>query len=165
MPSAKSVRLVYVLWFRIDSCEDFYLRFSVREGSSIAYHSQSQAHSAIGLHRLDWREPNATAESKSLPNLRFSYYWLYSHRHPYGSRKAKWNPRWRCLCDWFKVICVRFFLISCLTYGLIIFSPSTISLIGYDISLNVFLTTMFLWPLWISHPISPRLRSVAKRTL
>ncbi|KAJ3780325.1 hypothetical protein GGU10DRAFT_152964 [Lentinula aff. detonsa] len=32
-------------------------------------------------------------------------------------------------------------------------------------SLNIFLTAMFLWPLWISHPMSPRLRSIAKRTL
>ncbi|KAE9410088.1 hypothetical protein BT96DRAFT_466631 [Gymnopus androsaceus JB14] len=42
---------------------------------------------------------------------------------------------------------------------------ATLSLIAYDISLNVFLTTMFLWPLWTSHLMSPRLRSVAKRTL
>ncbi|KAF5390521.1 hypothetical protein D9757_002592 [Collybiopsis confluens] len=44
-------------------------------------------------------------------------------------------------------------------------SYSTISLIVYDFSLNIFLTTMFLFPLWRSHPMSPRLRSVAKRTL
>ncbi|KAJ3794878.1 hypothetical protein GGU11DRAFT_841392, partial [Lentinula aff. detonsa] len=42
---------------------------------------------------------------------------------------------------------------------------ATISLIVYDMSLNIFLTAMFLWPLWISHPMSPRLRSIAKRTL
>ncbi|KIK67892.1 hypothetical protein GYMLUDRAFT_36698 [Collybiopsis luxurians FD-317 M1] len=44
-------------------------------------------------------------------------------------------------------------------------SYSTIPLIVYDFTLNVFLTSMFLWPLWISHPMSPRLRSIAKRTL
>ncbi|KAJ3987435.1 hypothetical protein F5890DRAFT_1405146 [Lentinula detonsa] len=42
---------------------------------------------------------------------------------------------------------------------------ATISLIVYDMCLNIFLTAMFLWPLWISHPMSPRLRSIAKRTL
>ncbi|KAJ3883873.1 hypothetical protein F5051DRAFT_434746 [Lentinula edodes] len=44
-------------------------------------------------------------------------------------------------------------------------SYATISLIVYDISLNSFLTAMFLWPLWLSHPMSPKLRSIAKRTL
>ncbi|KIK62278.1 hypothetical protein GYMLUDRAFT_42223 [Collybiopsis luxurians FD-317 M1] len=44
-------------------------------------------------------------------------------------------------------------------------SFATIPLIVYDLSLNVFLTAMFLWPLWVSNPISPRLRSVATRTL
>ncbi|KAF9076895.1 hypothetical protein BDP27DRAFT_705913 [Rhodocollybia butyracea] len=44
-------------------------------------------------------------------------------------------------------------------------SYATLSLISYDISLNIFLTTMFLWPLWVSNPMSPRLRAVAKRTL
>ncbi|KAF5383380.1 hypothetical protein D9757_008389 [Collybiopsis confluens] len=44
-------------------------------------------------------------------------------------------------------------------------SFATIPLIVYDFSLNIFLTGMFLWPLWISNPISTRLRSVAKRTL
>ncbi|KAJ3767278.1 hypothetical protein FB446DRAFT_821079, partial [Lentinula raphanica] len=42
---------------------------------------------------------------------------------------------------------------------------ATIPLIAYDLSLNIFLTAMFMCPLWILHPISPRLRSVAKRTL
>ncbi|KAJ3779006.1 hypothetical protein FB446DRAFT_711801 [Lentinula raphanica] len=42
---------------------------------------------------------------------------------------------------------------------------ATVSLIVYDMSLNIFLTAMFLWPLWKSHPMSPRLRSIAKRTL
>ncbi|KAJ3760003.1 hypothetical protein F5880DRAFT_1470418, partial [Lentinula raphanica] len=40
-----------------------------------------------------------------------------------------------------------------------------VPLILYDMSLNIFLTAMFLWPLWKSHPMSPRLRSIAKRTL
>ncbi|KAF8826958.1 hypothetical protein HHX47_DHR5000845 [Lentinula edodes] len=44
-------------------------------------------------------------------------------------------------------------------------SYATISLIVYDMSLNIFLTAMFLWPLWLSHPMSPKLRSIAKRTL
>ncbi|KAJ3879235.1 hypothetical protein F5051DRAFT_485763 [Lentinula edodes] len=42
---------------------------------------------------------------------------------------------------------------------------ATIPLIAYDLSLNIFLTAMFMCPLWVLHPISPRLRSVAKRTL
>ncbi|KAJ4465450.1 hypothetical protein J3R30DRAFT_3315439, partial [Lentinula aciculospora] len=42
---------------------------------------------------------------------------------------------------------------------------ATIPLIAYDLSLNIFLTAMFMCPLWLLHPISPRLRSVAKRTL
>ncbi|THU98139.1 hypothetical protein K435DRAFT_753241 [Dendrothele bispora CBS 962.96] len=42
---------------------------------------------------------------------------------------------------------------------------ATLSLIAYDLFLNVFLTAMFLWPLWRSHIISPPLRHVAKRTL
>ncbi|KAF5372226.1 hypothetical protein D9758_005004 [Tetrapyrgos nigripes] len=42
---------------------------------------------------------------------------------------------------------------------------ATLSLIAYDLFLNVFLTGMFLWPLWRSHIISPPLRIVAKRTL
>lgn len=42
---------------------------------------------------------------------------------------------------------------------------STIPLIAYDLSLNIFLTAMFMCPLWVLHPISPKLRSVAKRTL
>ncbi|KAJ3984227.1 hypothetical protein F5890DRAFT_70199 [Lentinula detonsa] len=44
-------------------------------------------------------------------------------------------------------------------------SYSTIPLIAYDLSLNIFLTAMFMCPLWVLHPMSPRLRSVAKRTL
>ncbi|KAJ3813878.1 hypothetical protein EV368DRAFT_31491, partial [Lentinula lateritia] len=44
-------------------------------------------------------------------------------------------------------------------------SYATISLIVYDMTLNIFLTAMFLWPLWLSHPMSPKLRSIAKRTL
>ncbi|KAJ4497735.1 hypothetical protein C8R41DRAFT_184408 [Lentinula lateritia] len=44
-------------------------------------------------------------------------------------------------------------------------SYATISLIVYDMSLNIFLTAMFLWPLWLSHPMSPKLRSITKRTL
>lgn len=42
---------------------------------------------------------------------------------------------------------------------------ATIPLIVYDLSLNVFLTSMFLWPLWRSTVMSPRLKAVAKRTL
>jgi len=42
---------------------------------------------------------------------------------------------------------------------------STIPLIAYDLFLNVFLTTMFLWPLWRSDLRSHRLRNVATRTL
>ncbi|KAJ4470379.1 hypothetical protein C8J55DRAFT_522723 [Lentinula edodes] len=42
---------------------------------------------------------------------------------------------------------------------------ATIPLIAYDLSLNIFLTAMFMCPLWVLHPISPKLRSVAKRTL
>ncbi|THV04388.1 hypothetical protein K435DRAFT_195726 [Dendrothele bispora CBS 962.96] len=44
-----------------------------------------------------------------------------------------------------------------------------IGLVVYDLFLNVFLTVMFLWPLWGSSrsgvKISPKLRTVAKRTL
>jgi len=41
----------------------------------------------------------------------------------------------------------------------------TIPLISYDLFLNVFLTAMFLWPLWRSNVTSHRLRNVATRTL
>jgi len=42
---------------------------------------------------------------------------------------------------------------------------ATIPLISYDLFLNVFLTAMFLWPLWRSNLMSHRLRKVATRTL
>ncbi|KAF9263835.1 hypothetical protein L218DRAFT_310640 [Marasmius fiardii PR-910] len=42
---------------------------------------------------------------------------------------------------------------------------ATIPLVAYDLAQNVFFTAMFLWPFWRSHPMSPRLRAVAKRTL
>jgi len=42
---------------------------------------------------------------------------------------------------------------------------ATIPTITYDLFLNVFLTAMFLWPLWRSNSMSPRLRNVATRTL
>jgi hypothetical protein len=42
---------------------------------------------------------------------------------------------------------------------------STISMISYDLFLNVFLTGMFLWPLWRSKVMSHKLRNVATRTL
>jgi len=42
---------------------------------------------------------------------------------------------------------------------------ATIAIITYDLFLNVFLTAMFLWPLWRSNVISHRLRRVATRTL
>ncbi|ESK89773.1 hypothetical protein Moror_16835 [Moniliophthora roreri MCA 2997] len=44
-------------------------------------------------------------------------------------------------------------------------SFSTISLATYELTQNVFFTAMFLWPFWRSHPMSPRLKIVAKRTL
>jgi len=42
---------------------------------------------------------------------------------------------------------------------------ATIPLISYDLFLNMFLTAMFLWPLWRSKLISHKLRKVATRTL
>jgi len=42
---------------------------------------------------------------------------------------------------------------------------ATIAIITYDLLLNVFLTTMFLYPLWRTDVISTRLRRVATRTL
>ncbi|CAE6368940.1 unnamed protein product [Rhizoctonia solani] len=42
---------------------------------------------------------------------------------------------------------------------------SSITLLVYDLSMNVFLNAMFLWPLLRSKLISPRLRVVARRTL
>lgn len=44
-------------------------------------------------------------------------------------------------------------------------SFATIPLVAYDLAQNVFFTAMFLWPFWRSHPMSPKLRAIAKRTL
>jgi len=41
----------------------------------------------------------------------------------------------------------------------------TIPLLSYDLFLNVFLTAMFLWPLWRSNVTTRGLRNVATRTL
>lgn len=42
---------------------------------------------------------------------------------------------------------------------------ATIPLISYDLFLNVFLTAMFVWPLWRSNIVNLRLKKVAIRTL
>ncbi|KAG7098067.1 hypothetical protein E1B28_000041 [Marasmius oreades] len=44
-------------------------------------------------------------------------------------------------------------------------SFATIPLVAYDLSQNVLFTGMFLWPFWRSHPMSPKLRAMAKKTL
>jgi hypothetical protein len=44
-------------------------------------------------------------------------------------------------------------------------SFASLPTIGYDLFLNVFLTGMFLWPLWHSTTMTPVLRKVAIRTL
>ncbi|ESK89775.1 hypothetical protein Moror_16837 [Moniliophthora roreri MCA 2997] len=41
---------------------------------------------------------------------------------------------------------------------------ASIALVTYDLVQNVFFTIMFLWPLWRSRVMSPRLRNVAKKT-
>jgi len=42
---------------------------------------------------------------------------------------------------------------------------ATIPLISYDLFLNVFLTAMFVWPLWRSKVVNHRLKKIATRTL
>lgn len=44
-------------------------------------------------------------------------------------------------------------------------SYASISLLSYDLYINVFLTGLFLWPICRAHAMNPRIRRVAMRTL
>jgi hypothetical protein len=121
---------------------------------------------SAGVYSLVGREPNASFQHTRLSDMLRCTTRLYSRPHSHDSWREQQDTTRRSLHHRSQGLCVR--LLSFPTppnrRGISL-CFRTIPLISYDLFLNGFLTTMFLWPLYRSSMMSHNLRRVATRTL